>query len=106
MSEEITPEIFEHLVDLAALDLSPEESEYLRRELNNQLRAIHDLAAIPISDDIPPAAHGVPFTTENSQGLRSDQWMPYPDGVDIMGQAPQVDDGYIVVPDVPHTTLE
>jgi hypothetical protein len=44
MSEEntnqpITQELFDHLVGLAALELSPQEAEYLRKELNNQLMA-------------------------------------------------------------------
>ena len=55
MSDPITPEIFAHLVDLAALELSPEEAEYLRRQLNNQLKAIHELEAIPL--DEAPAGH-------------------------------------------------
>ena len=106
MTDEITSEIFNHLVDLAALELTPEEGEYLRGQLNNQLRAIDELAAIPLPDDIPLAAHGVTYTQQNSQGLRPDIWQPFPDSVDIIGQVPEVDDGYIVVPDIPHTTLE
>ena len=50
MSDAITPEMFAHLVDLAALELSPEEAEYLRRQLNNQLKAIHELEAIPLDE--------------------------------------------------------
>jgi len=34
-SEGISPAIFDHLVELAALELAPDEAEYLRRELNN-----------------------------------------------------------------------
>ena len=34
--EEISPEVFNHLVDLAALALDEKEAEYLRRELNHQ----------------------------------------------------------------------
>ncbi|NJN44394.1 MAG: hypothetical protein HC806_06515 [Anaerolineae bacterium] len=58
MPEEITPELFNHLVELAALELTSEESEYLRRELNRQLASIHTLAAIPIPDDVEPARAG------------------------------------------------
>ena len=53
MSETITPELFAHLVDLAALELSPEEGEYIRAQLNNQLKAIHELEAIPLDEDLP-----------------------------------------------------
>ena len=38
----ITLEIFQHLVSLAALELTEQESEYLRRELNQQLQVIRD----------------------------------------------------------------
>jgi aspartyl-tRNA(Asn)/glutamyl-tRNA(Gln) amidotransferase subunit C len=106
MADEITSEIFNHLVDLAALELTPEEGEYLRGQLNNQLRAIDELTAIPLPDDLPLAAHGVSYTMFNSQGLRPDVWQPYPDSIDIIGQVPEVDNGYVVVPDIPHTTLE
>lgn len=106
MTEEISKEIFKHLVDLAALELEPEEAEYLRGQLNNQLRAINELAAIPLPDEIPPAAHGVPYGPENSQGPRDDTWQPYANTAGIMDQVPQVEDGFIVVPDIPHTTLE
>ena len=40
MAEEITAEIFDHLVELAALELEAKEAEYLRAQLNSQLKAI------------------------------------------------------------------
>ncbi len=106
MSEEITPELFEHLVALAAFAFDPEEAEYLRRELNNQLKAIHQLEAVPLDSDVPLAAHGITFTPQISADLREDEWAPYEQPEDILAQAPQVEDGYIVVPDIPSTKLE
>ena len=106
MTDEITPELFEHLVDLAAFAFDPEEAKYLRRELNNQLRAIHQLAAVPLDDDIPPASHGVGYTRETKPPLREDRWVPFEDPDEILAQAPQVEDRYIIVPDIPHTELE
>ncbi len=41
--DSITPEMFAKLVTLAALELTPEESEYLRTELNHQLAAVKEL---------------------------------------------------------------
>jgi aspartyl-tRNA(Asn)/glutamyl-tRNA(Gln) amidotransferase subunit C len=106
MSDEITPELFEHLVDLAAFAFDPAEAKYLRRELNNQLRAIHQLEAVPLDAAIPPAAHGVPYTEQSKASLREDLWNPWenPDG--ILAQVPEVEDRYIIVPDIPHTALE
>jgi aspartyl-tRNA(Asn)/glutamyl-tRNA(Gln) amidotransferase subunit C len=106
MSEPISLEIFEHLVSLAALELEPAEAEYLRRQLNNQLKAIQELVAIPIPEDTPLAAHGVPYPPAISQPPRADTWTPSPDVAAILAQAPQTEDGYIIVPDIPHTELE
>ena len=106
MSEQITVEIFEHLVGLAALQLEPDQAEYLRKQLNNQLKAIRELEAIPVSDDIPISLHGVPYEIEGSAAPREDEWQKYPDAEDILSQAPRFEDGYIIVPDIPHTTLE
>ena len=105
MPEEITPELFDHLVQLAALELKPDEAEYLRRELNNQLKAIHELGAIPLSEDTPTTFHGVPYTAETIPPIRLDEWQPCPDPEAILAQAPETDEGYIVVPEIPHTDL-
>lgn len=104
--EQITPEIFNHMVELAALELSGEEAEYLRKQLNNQLRAIDELAQIPLPKDTPLAAHGVSYPHERSQPLRPDLWQPDPNVRDILNQAPQFEDGYIIVPEIPHQELD
>lgn len=106
MNEQISRETFAHLVDLAALQLDEAEAEYLRQQMNNQLNAIHELEAIPLEDDVPLTSHGVPYTPGISPALRDDTWYPYPNPEEILGQAPQVEDGYIIVPDIPHTDLE
>jgi aspartyl/glutamyl-tRNA(Asn/Gln) amidotransferase C subunit len=106
MPDEITPELFDHLVQLAALELSPAEAEYIRRELNLQLAAIHELEAIPLPESTPPAAHGVPYPPEISAPARPDAARQYPQAGDILAQAPESDEGYIVVPEIPHTELE
>jgi aspartyl-tRNA(Asn)/glutamyl-tRNA(Gln) amidotransferase subunit C len=106
MSDPITPEIFNHLVNLAALELDPQEAEYVRRELNNQLKAIHELEAIPLDGAVTITSHGVPYTDQTSPAPRADEWIPYPHVQDLLAQAPELEDNYIVVPDIPHTTLE
>lgn len=104
--EEITPDIFEKLVKLAALELEPDEGEYLRRQLNNQLRTVHELVAIPLTDEVPLASHGVPFPVEVSPELRKDTWQPFSQPDQILKQAPQTEENYFVVPEIPHTRLE
>ena len=106
MPDQITPEVFNHLVELAALELEPAQSEYLRGELNHQLKAIHELEAIPLDASVTPALHGTPFPLEISPDLREDEWHPYPDTREILSQAPDFEGGYIIVPDIPHTKLE
>jgi len=106
MNEIITQETFAHLVDLAALQLDAAEAEYLRQQLNNQLNAIHELEAIPLAEDVPVTSHGVPYTEAISSTPREDTWRPYPSPEEILAQAPQAEDGYIVVPEIPHTNLE
>jgi aspartyl-tRNA(Asn)/glutamyl-tRNA(Gln) amidotransferase subunit C len=105
MSDEITPELFERLVELAALKLKPEEGEYLRKQLNGQLKAIHELEQVPLSDDVPPAAHGVTFGAGIRPQLRADEPRSSPYAETILKQAPETEDGYFVAPDIPSTDL-
>ncbi len=104
--EEISVEVFEHLVKLAALELDEEQAAYLRQELNSQLSAVRELEAIEMEDDLPLASHGVPYDDNSSPELRTDDWEACQQVEDITDQAPKFEDGYIVVPDIPHTTLE
>lgn len=106
MSDQIDKETFNHMVELAALELEEDEAEYLRGELNNQLKAIHELEAIPLDENTPATSHGVPYTPEISPEVREDKHIPFPNTEDLIGQAPETDDGYIVVPDIPHEDLE
>lgn len=105
MTDLITKELFQHLVQLAALELSDEEGEYLRGQLNNQLKAVHELEAIPLDPATPIASHGVPYTPDITAPKRTDEWNPYPRPDDILSQAPETDDRYIIVPEIPHTEL-
>jgi aspartyl/glutamyl-tRNA(Asn/Gln) amidotransferase C subunit len=104
--EPITQAIFDHLVELAALELAPEEGDYLRRELNSQLKSIRELEAIEVDPGTPITSHGVPYTPEISPPLRPDEPRPCAEADEILAQAPEADGRYIVVPDIPHTDLE
>jgi aspartyl/glutamyl-tRNA(Asn/Gln) amidotransferase C subunit len=102
----ITPDLFDHLVELAALELAEEEAEYLRRELNNQMKAIEELEAIPLGDETPITSHGVPYSPQITPEPRSDEWIACPNPDEIIAQAPETKNGYVIVPDIPHTELE
>ena len=106
MSDEITPDLFIHLVELAALELSAEEGEYLRNELNNQLKAIHELESIPLDPATPIASHGVPYTPVTSPLIREDKIHVFSKVGTLLDVAPELDENYIVVPDIPHQELK
>jgi aspartyl/glutamyl-tRNA(Asn/Gln) amidotransferase C subunit len=106
MSENIDPKLFAHLVDLAALQLDEKEAEYLRAELNKQLQAIDELAAIPLDENTPAASHGVPYPKEIRPAFREDKIADSKEADDILKQAPASEDRYIVVPDIPREKLK
>jgi aspartyl-tRNA(Asn)/glutamyl-tRNA(Gln) amidotransferase subunit C len=103
---EITRELFDHLIKLAAIQMNEDQAQYLLRELNHQLQSIHELESIPLSDDLPITTHGVPYSEITRQLLREDESHPFSNPQQIIDQAPQSENGYIAVPDIPHTTLE
>jgi aspartyl/glutamyl-tRNA(Asn/Gln) amidotransferase C subunit len=105
-AEEITPEVFAHLVHLAELELEPREADYLRQQMNGQLRAIHELAEIEVDPATPITSHGVPYPPEARPTLREDVARVSPEAEAILAQAPETHERYIVVPDIPHTELE
>ena len=58
-----------------------------------------------IADDIAITSHGVPFTIEISAPLRADVIDPCKESDDILAQAPEIEDRFFVVPDIPHEDL-
>ncbi len=104
--EHITIEIFEKLVDLAAIALDRSQSEYLRSELNKQLTTIHELMAIPLDESTPMALHGITYQEDDKASLRTDTWVPFGNEEAIIKQSPQSEDRYIIVPEIPHEGLE
>jgi aspartyl/glutamyl-tRNA(Asn/Gln) amidotransferase C subunit len=104
--ETITRKIFAHLVQLAAFELTEEESEYLRKELNAQLSAIRELEAIEVDPSVAITSHGVPYTPGITPTLRQDVTLACPEADDIVAGSPSSDDRYIIVPDIPHEELE
>jgi len=106
MTDKITPEDFDRLAELASLELPADEAEYLRKELNNQLLSIEVLESIPIDAETGTAAHGIPYDNLNSAAPREDISRQDPNRDAILKQAPELEDGYIVVPDISHEELD
>lgn len=103
--ETITIEMFNEFVQVAEVELTPEEAVSIRAKMNEQLKVIHELAAIPLNADLPPVIHGNPYPREIQAPLREDIWTPFENPALILAQAPRSRDGYIVSPDVPHQKL-
>lgn len=106
MTEAISQEVFDHLVDLAQFELSAEEAEYLRHELNGQMASIRQLGAIEVDESVPIASHGVPYPREIRPPIRDDEIKSSGLADAILGGAPEREDRYVVVPDIPHEDLE
>jgi aspartyl-tRNA(Asn)/glutamyl-tRNA(Gln) amidotransferase subunit C len=106
MTDKISPEDFQRLADLASLELPEEEAEYLRKELNNQMISVEVLDSISIDAETSTAAHGLPYDEYNSALPREDVARQDPHRDEILKQAPELEDGYIVVPDISHEELE
>ncbi len=102
----IPRDVFDHLVDLAAFALGEDEINYLYDQMNHQLSAIRELEAIPLPDDLPTTTHGVEYGNDGKPALRNDEWVACTNTQEILTQAPELQDGYIVVPDIPTKELE
>jgi len=93
----ISPELFQKLVSLAALELTEEESAYLLTEMNHQLSSVHLLLQVPLEEDLQPTLHGIRC---QGAGPRADVWQPFPAPEEILAEAPEIEDSMFAVPDV------
>ena len=97
--------IFNRLVKTAALKLSVDEASQLLADLNDQLKIIRQLEAIPLEEHIRPVIHGNPYPEAVRCGLREDIPRPFGNSDGIIAQAPSARDRYFVSPDVPHQRI-
>jgi aspartyl/glutamyl-tRNA(Asn/Gln) amidotransferase C subunit len=102
----IPREVFDHLVDLAAFELAEDEKTYLHEQMNHQLDAIRELEAIPLPENLAITTHGVEYGKDGKSALRNDTWIACENTNEILEQAPDLQNGYIVVSDIPTTELE
>lgn len=93
----ISPELFDKLVGLAALELTSEERDYLFEEMNHQLTSVEALSLIPLPEEIQPSLHGI---ETKGAGPRADDWQPFSNPAEIIALAPESEDGMVAVPDV------
>ncbi len=105
MKETITKEMFEDFCQVAELELTEEEAQSIRAKMNEQMKVIKELEAIPLDESLEPVIRGNPYPLEIQSSMRDDVWTPFDDPEAIIAQAPKSEEGYIVSPDVPHQKL-
>lgn len=101
----ITKEMFEQFAQVGEVELTPAEAESMIAKMNEQIKVIDQLSAIPLDADMPAVVHGNPYPQEIRIPLREDVWTPFENVDGILAEAPRTQDGYIVAPDVPHQKL-
>ena len=104
--EAVSKEMFDELLRVGALKISPEEAELLRADLNGQLMVIQLLDSIPLDAGLSPVVHGNPYPEEIRCSLREDVPCVFDRPGDILARAPLSREGFFVSPDVPHQKLE
>jgi len=96
-TKRISPQLFDKLVGLAALELTAEERDYLFEEMNHQLASVKALSQIPLPERIQPSLHGIELEGADP---RPDEWQPFSNPTEIIALAPESEDGMVAVPDV------
>jgi aspartyl-tRNA(Asn)/glutamyl-tRNA(Gln) amidotransferase subunit C len=91
--DRISPDDVRHVARLARLALTDAEVEQLVADLGSILAHAEDVAALDLAD-VPPTAHPLPL--ENV--LRPDAIGPCLDRDEVLGQAPDAEDGRFRVP--------
>jgi len=84
----LTHEEVQHVAQLAALRLSPDELEKMRAQLSNILDYIDILKEVDVSD-VPPTAQ----VTELLNVMRADEVRPSLPREDVLANAPDQQDG-------------
>lgn len=85
----------EHVARLSRLELTPEERELFREQLSRILEYFSKLNELDTSD-VPPTSHVIPM----SNVFREDVVTPSLEREEVLGEAPDHEEGYFKVPRV------
>ncbi len=83
----------DHVARLARLDLTDDERERMRVELGHILEHAERIQALDL-DGVPPTSHSVSIRN----AMRPDEVTPSLPPEEVLGNAPEVEDGRIKVP--------
>ncbi len=92
---QITRELVAHVARLSRLALTEEELEQYRQQLSTILEYFARLEALP-TEGVETTSHAIPVTNV----FREDAVSPSLPVEEVLAMAPQVRDGYFVVPRV------
>lgn len=85
----------EHVARLSRLELTPEERELFREQLSRILEYFSKLNELDTSD-VPPTSHVIPMRNV----FREDVVTPSLEREEVLGEAPDQEEGYFKVPRV------
>jgi len=85
----------EHVAQLARLELSPQEKERMRSQLDTILTYIDKLRGLD-TEGVEPTAHAIPIVNV----MREDELRPSAPVADMLANAPEPDDQLFRVPKI------
>jgi aspartyl-tRNA(Asn)/glutamyl-tRNA(Gln) amidotransferase subunit C len=100
MTAKVTVEDVERVAELAHLELAPEETPRMLKDLNAILDYVAELNELD-TKGVVPLAQVTELLDANGTGvLRSDVVQPSLDRAEVMNQAPETDQAFFKVPKV------
>jgi aspartyl-tRNA(Asn)/glutamyl-tRNA(Gln) amidotransferase subunit C len=99
MADKVTVEVVERVAELANLELTPEESVAMVRDLNSILEYVAQLSELDTSK-VEPLAQVTELVHAGRGRLREDTLAPSLDRATVLSQAPETDGTFFKVPKV------
>lgn len=99
MTIKVTEEDVKRVAELAHLELTPEESVRMQKDLNAILDYVAELNELDTAG-VAPLAQVSELSTANATALRADELEPSLPREAVMAQAPETDGAFFKVPKV------
>jgi len=99
MAEKVTLQDVERVAELAHLELSPDESSSMVRDLNSILEYVAQLSELN-TESVVPLAQVTELESSVAADLREDAIRPSLNRTAVMAEAPETDQAFFKVPKV------
>jgi len=99
MAEKVTLQDVERVAELAHLELSPDESSSMVRDLNSILEYVAQLSELN-TESVVPLAQVTELESSVAANLREDAIRPSLNRTAVMAEAPETDQAFFKVPKV------